>query len=78
MKSNIEKIDYKKLIPFNDSALPNQKGLMISIEKSEKLEKIIMPQIEAEIAKLRISKPHLFYQNSNNVLADNSWTRFLI
>jgi hypothetical protein len=51
--------EYINLIPFNDASLPNQQGRAISIEKSEYLEKTIMPQLLIEVEKLRKTHSHL-------------------
>lgn len=57
MESNIQNLDFKSLIPFNDSSLPKKKGT-ISPEKSIELEKKLLPQLlkEIEILKIRFPK----------------------
>lgn len=55
---------------FDDSSLPNQSGLPISVEKSQYLEKVMMPQIQQELENLRILRPELFVTNKPKRLAN--------
>jgi hypothetical protein len=53
---------------FDDSSLPNQAGLPISVEKSQYLEEVMMPQIQQELENLRILRPELFVSNKSKQL----------
>ncbi len=64
--SNTRKKHFKS---FDDSSLPNQSGLPISVEKSQYLEKVMMPQIQKDIENLRILRPELFITNKSKRLA---------
>lgn len=63
--SNTRKKHFK---PFDDSSLPNQAGLPISVEKSQYLEEVMMPQIQQNIENLRILRPELFVSNKSKQL----------
>jgi hypothetical protein len=64
--SNTRKKHFKS---FDDSTLPNQEGLPISVEKSKYLEEVMMPQIQQELENLRILRPELFVSNKSKQLA---------
>jgi hypothetical protein len=55
---------------FDDSLLPNQAGLPISVEKSQYLEEVMMPQIQQELENLRILRPELFVSNKSKQLVN--------
>ena len=53
----LEKDSTKKILDFDDTMLPVNR---ITAERSEQIEKILMPRLEKALDKLRIEKPHLF------------------
>ena len=58
----------KHIKSFDDSSLPNQAGLPVSVAKSQYLEKVIMPQIQKELENLRVLHPELFVTNKSKQL----------
>lgn len=48
---------------FYDSSLLNQEAKAISVEKSLYLESMMLPQIQSELEKLRITQRNLFVTN---------------
>jgi len=48
------------LFVFDDSKLPNND---LTTQRTEEIEKLVMPRLEEAFKKLRSKKPHLFKNN---------------